>query len=592
MSSSSSRQTAVDHLTDPIISDINFFPEVLSILSNRAAPPSRSLQLVQRLLLYTQRIPQSEKEIELQLVSLASTGTLDDSFAYIRDLSLPETSQRTLREKLWTWTLGAPIFNAGAGQHSAQKDTIKQLIHLPLTNIELDHLCEFLRNPPRNIPPQNLSVFHDLVTLRLVHQGQYAESIELDRASSNSAGKDSDRQRRRDMVREFISILPEVQRRALALEGDERATRREDETEVVNGDAEMNAEESGLGDSWVDISADIEMSQAKDVAPTPAAVPLRTMTSGFSMAPGGSKPSSPAPTSGMASPRPSSPFTGPPRFASTHQSSPALLHRVMSGPFALPRNVSTGSPVPKPPKRLINDDDEPAASEIGSIRRPTRRAVAPRAASAAPSAAETEGDEPEGETSNGRNLRRSKRVVSGQGAQGLSSSRPVSPVPTSPPSRSTRNRRQSSQPLPTPTMPGSFANQQSNPPQSVPEHEVLEPQSDDVPPTPKQNGLGRGQPSAATRSRATRSVSRAALDEEEEGRQAGTQQRKRTKMTRDPPAEATPTRTRRSTRASTRASTAQPSERGSPTPSVASRRETRASSVLSQTPRQTRSRKQ
>jgi hypothetical protein len=495
-----------------------------------------------------------------------------------------------LREKLWTWTLGAPTFSAGGGQHSAQKDTIKQLIHLPLSTIELNHLCEFLRNPPRSIPAQNLSVFHDLVTLRLVHQGQYAESIELDRASSNSAGKDSDRQRRREMVREFISILPEVQRRALAVEGDERAGRRENQLEWVNGNKEPIVEQ-GLGESWIDVDA--EMTSEMETITAPA--PLRASSSAVQNI---ALPGSPALAAANATPRPASPFTGPPRFASNHQNSPALSNRVMSGPFALPRNVSNGSPAPKPPKRLINDDE--VVSEIGTVRRTTRRSFAPaRAPDAATSAAEPEEEEAqEAETSQGRNVRRSKRVVSGD--QGPSVSSRTSPIPASPPSKSTRSTRQSSQPLPTPTMPGSFANRQANPPQSVPENEVLQPESpksgeDRVPPTPRQNGIGKGRSSTASRARATRSVSRAALDDEEDGKQAGTQ-RKRTKTTRNarepvPEDMQTPPRTRRSTRASTRASTAQPSEAGSPTPSVASRRGTRASSVLSQTPRQTRSRK-
>ena len=398
------------------------------------------------------------------------------------------------------------------------------------------------------------------------------------------------------MVREFISILPEVQRRALAIEGDERVGRKEKELELVNGGSKEPILEAGLGDSWIDVDAEMATESGNIVTP----VPLLASSSTTHIAQRVALPGSPAAAAVNTSSRPASPFTGPPRFASTHQNSPALLHRVMSGPFALPRNVSNGSPAPKPPKKLINDDD--AASQAGSTRRPTRRSLAPaRATSEAPSAAETETGEQEAETSNGRNLRRSKRVVSGNQGASASSARQMSPILASLPSKSTRGTRQFSQPLPTPTMPGSFASQQANPPQSVPEDAVLQPESlsqneeDDLPPTPRQNGTGKGQPPTGPRARETRSVSRAALDDEEDGRQAGTQ-RKRTKTNRnagapDPEIAQTPTRTRRSTRASTRASTAQPSERGSPTPSVASRRGTRASSVVSQTPRQTRSRK-
>ena len=489
-----------------------------------------------------------------------------------------------LRERLWTWTLGVPSFPAGSGQVSAQKDVLRQLTHLPLDDEELEHLGDFLKHPPRSLPPQNLSILHDLVTLRMVHQGQYAASIELDKASAESAGKDSDRQRRREMVREFIAILPEVQRRSLAIEGELTTARREHAREVfINGD--------------VDMDGPVVQSS------TPAPIPLRADAS-MAQPPQASSPAGNATPRNVS--RTQSPFSGPPRFASTQQPSPDLRHRVMSGPFAPPRVVSNGSPAPKLlPKRLINDDDEEARPKS---RQAPRSFGAPR--KPVPAESQDEPVEPEHDAeveqtpvpdvesgpSTRRSTRRATRATSVASSRATSEApQAVSPVPESPPAH--RTRRQTSQP-PTPTMPGGFAQHQVNPPQAVPEYEVLQLDA------PERPTIGNGRPSTAN-ARTTRSVSGAQLDDDEDGRQAGGQ-RKKTKTTRtsraareqtaDPTMPETP-RTGRMTRASTRASTVGPSEQGSPTPSVASvatdgrRRNTRAGSAAAQTPRQTRARR-
>ena len=582
------------HLTNPVLSDLNFLPEILQTLSARASPPSRSLALIRRLLLHSQHVAQSEAEIQLQLVSLASAGTLEEAYALVRDVG-DDKLRSQLRERLWTWTLGAPVFAVGSGPVDAQKDVLRQLTHLPLDEEEVKHLGDFLKHPPRSIPPQNLSILHDLVTLRMVHQGQYADSIELDKASAESAGKDSDRQRRREMVREFIAILPEVQRRSLAIEGELTTSRREYVREtLVNGNVEMDEP------------------MGRPATPLPAPAPLRANASSSNLAQV-ALPSSPA---GNATPRivsrPQSPFSGPPRFASTQQPSPDLRHRVMSGPFAPPRVVSNGSPAPKPqPKRLINDDDEEARPKARKPRRsfgPPRLPVAaePRDEAPVEPEHEVEAEEnareeapvPDAESgpSTRRSTRRSTRATS-VASSGAPSEGPQAnpPAPDSPPAH--RTRRQTSQP-PTPNMPGAFAQPQVEPPQAVPEHEVLRLE-------PESSAIGNGRP-PTSKARTTRSVSGAQLDDEEDGKQAGGQRKKtrttRTgRMTREQTADSTmpetPRAGRMSTRASTRASTVGPSEQGSPTPSIASvategrRRNMRAGSAVAQTPRQTRARR-
>ena len=296
-----------------------------------------------------------------------------------------------MRERVWSWALGASAIPCGAGQHGVHPKTLQEMLHLPLDAEEHSHLIHFLAHPPRTIPTAALSALHDLVTLRLVHQGQYAESLQLDKASAGLAGADADRQRRREMVSEFTAILPTVQRRALAIHSDERANNLDANQPMVNAYS-AEAEDVDMNNSWI---ARNSPARTDIIANGDTSTPgLKPSTSHLSVAGSGS--ASPAPPRSPLL-RPDSPFTGPPRFASNSRlGSPGPMNRILSGsPFALPssRVVSRhGSPVPGP-RRIIDDDDMPVDSpqprnlSVGSmsrqnlrdmVLRPTSRLESPR----------------------------------------------------------------------------------------------------------------------------------------------------------------------------------------------------------------------
>ena len=582
------------------------------------APPSLSMKLASRILDIAPTVFTSQHESDLRLISIASTKSLLDAFEFIR--SSPEEDQARLREKVWSWTFGAVDGKYGAGQQGVHPQSISQLIHLSLRPEEHEHLLRFLTRPPRSMSSAALSALHDLVTIRLLHQGKYAETIQLDRESAGLSGSEVERQRRREMVREFISILPAVQREALAVDGNFQAIRREEEREaqpnpMPNGDA---MDEDVPRRSFIDKEAD---AMAVDVAvqPTPR------------------KPSQTASASSTPS-RPHSPFSGPPVFAPPQQAS--LRHRVLSGsPFALPRSVSGASALaaasPKPPRRIVNDDaeEESSSPQAQQQKAALSRTVSRTRQKGTPNLASQLDNTPAAKKAQTSVPRRSRRVVSGSNKNADSSAsasaaaepEPVThaaertpahvepsaaettpaanedpaaePVPEpapSPPSHRTRSRTPASVTSVSTLgpMPGAFREPAVEP---VPEDEV-------VPFTPSRPTR------TPARHRTTRSVSRALLDEdaeEEDHRPRKTRRSTREHSVASSVAESvestTPMRsTRRSTRIS-RAGTAQPSERGSPTPSMASvggqsesgrpkRRSARESSV-SKTPRATRSKK-
>ena len=477
-----------------------------------------------------------------------------------------------MREGVWCWALGSPRSPCGSGQHAVQSKALKELLHLPLRPEENAHLIHFLSHPPRTISPPALSLLHDLVTLRLIHQGQYAESLQLDKELAGSGGKEEDRQRRREMVREFIAILPEAQRRALFVESEVTASKKEQErSKAVNGFVEEPAvADVDMGGSWIDV--ELELHDAP-IAP----MPIRQSNSLLSIAQAVPLPASPGPV--LSRPQTNSAFAGPPRFTSSVvPGSPVASSasmRVLSGsPFTLPKNAAASSShhppgLPRPPRKIINDDEDPVEP---FSRRPARDRGVSKPPTGAPDNEMSDGAEvdenqpPNKEAQPTPAPRRSRRIVSNS-SQAPKESRP----PSSPPPKATRNRQATAPP----SMPGAFLSE------PVPE--------DDVPPPPTSSAIPEGS------SRLTRNATKAVLDDE----QGPTPTAKRAKSNAGGPRKGRGSvaaseitddgavmGVRRSTR---RAATAQPSERGSPTPSVSARSDAgrRKRVEGSQTPRMT-----
>lgn len=616
-------QDAVDALSDPAITELNFVPSILQVLTTSVSPPSRALSLVHFFLTTTGYVPDSPAETTIQLLAIASTVSLSTAFSFIR--SKEDALTRTaLRYAVWCWMLGSPppphSGSAGAGVHGVQKRVIEESLHLPLLPEENAHLVHFLSHPPKTISPQAVSLLHDLVTLRLVHGGQYAESLQLDKELAGSGGKDEDRQRRREMVREFIAILPEAQRRALRIEGEALAGQREkDRSEMANGfvvpqDVDMGGSWNGVPEppaaaAVATVRPEVPPAEPASVTATATATaqvfapePIRSLASSTSLSQLAQPPGSPAPQPPRTT---ASPFSGPPRFSQGTPTPGSPMRRVLSGsPFTPPTNTISpkGLPIPKPARKIIDD-------EADLVRAVTRRGKASKRLSIEPS---------ENPASQDQEQLQAQDEDQTQHPDQDQEMMPPPPPPTMPqqqeadeapptpaPRRTTRRAPTSAAKVPPPPSPSTRtrkARQTTAPPQPSP---LAMPGSFDAPTSPIR--ATSAAPGTGTRSRMTRSVSRALLDDDiEELRPTPKKARSNRKAregtaaseaTDDGVTEPGPGPTpRRSTR---RGGTAQPSEGGSPTPSAAGSvvstrsagaRTTRAREG-SATPRMTRARK-
>lgn len=309
----------------------------------------------------------------MALTATASATSLITALNCIRRESSPEQRKR-MREVVWTWMLGAPRTPCGFGNHIVQAKALKELVHAPLLPEEETHLTEFLSHPPRSVSSPALSQLHELVTLRLIHQGQYNQVLQLDKKlAGNGAGSLKDRQRRREMVRKSISILPEAHKRVLLADVEESLRRGEKE---ING----FSEDTDMAGSWLQVNGVEDPTPTSASAMVQGSLPVTEPVSvvapvAIAPTPIRSVPSSSdlvhlahAPSATLSSQRPErmqSPFGGPPRFANSvtvSSPSPRQNQAFTGSPFSFPRKTAAAKAhaTPEKPrlKMVVNDDQE------------------------------------------------------------------------------------------------------------------------------------------------------------------------------------------------------------------------------------------
>ncbi|TXT07258.1 hypothetical protein VHUM_03428 [Vanrija humicola] len=382
-------EEGVAALRDPGLPAVDFVPSIVEALTTNVSPPVRALSLVFAFLLSPDRTQQDGDKAENDAALLASASVAGMSAAFRRIRALPSAEDRErARDAVWCWSLGAPRSPAGKGPHTAQPRALRELLHLAMTDEESAHLVRFLEHPPREIQPPARSLLHDLVTLRLVHAGSYAETLALDKQlAASDAASASDRQRRREMVREFIDILPEAQRRAL-LAGSDVPPAREPSRPTANGVS--STADVDMDSDWVNVATPAPAAPATPAPRVVAPTPIRAPAIASIQADSGAGSSTPA--------RPSSPFAGPPRFAAApprpasppkrqrtpepvssvaaslpveiRQTSPVRASHIAS-PFQPPPSSSRPARQPKQPKRMIVDEEPPKVAP--TPRRQTRQ---------------------------------------------------------------------------------------------------------------------------------------------------------------------------------------------------------------------------
>ena len=200
---------------------------------------------------------------------------------------------------------------------------LRILVAYPFSAYEQSFIHNYALNPPPDISESSILVIHDLVCTRLIHSGQFAAAVKLDRQfGSPGPHMDQQQKQRRQMMDEVLAVMPAIERQLLEAELSQSSQRRE------SSSLSSSASGAGLSHSWSTVGNtsinDLNMSweQIPSPAPRPASYnPLKTPAPKRAKAPlfGGVVPSRPVSEASASSAR--NPF--PP--AATNQPPPQPL---------------------------------------------------------------------------------------------------------------------------------------------------------------------------------------------------------------------------------------------------------------------------
>ncbi|KAI0261672.1 nuclear pore complex assembly-domain-containing protein [Gloeopeniophorella convolvens] len=152
-------------------------------------------------------------DMDTYILALARSS-LADAWQYQRTFPEKGETRTRLARKVLEWILSP----------KPRTEPLKQLISFPLSPFEQSLLHSFALDPPLSLPNTSVPVLQDLVCVRLLQSGHYAEAVELDRQFASTQRRTQAPQiieRRRKMIEDVIAVLPSIER--LEIEEQSRA---------------------------------------------------------------------------------------------------------------------------------------------------------------------------------------------------------------------------------------------------------------------------------------------------------------------------------------------------------------------------------
>ncbi|KAG6830108.1 hypothetical protein H0H92_002157 [Tricholoma furcatifolium] len=248
-------------------------------------------------------------------LALIDTNFLE-AWQFQRTFSETNELRSKLLNKILNWVISTALL----------PNTMKALLNLPLSPFEQKFLHKYALEPPETLERTAIPLLRELVCVRLIQSGKYAEAVKLDHefASSTLHESKADAEPRRKMVKELYDALPLPERTLLDAELD-RITRGKNPAPTVNGVPKPKPKprpsspikEVNMSDSWEEIPRPSQPSGilANGHVPARAApslpAPLSNSLLGFSSSRNGAPPILPVSTVTASAhrPRPSFPLS-------------------------------------------------------------------------------------------------------------------------------------------------------------------------------------------------------------------------------------------------------------------------------------------
>ncbi|KAJ6487867.1 nuclear pore complex assembly-domain-containing protein [Mycena sanguinolenta] len=258
-------------------------PRAVSILADARLNTDYASKILQAISLSPQSTPLVLKYVRTAKPVLTEPDDIDIYVVALAGSSLIEAwqFQRTFNEKNETRSRLLKKVLDWCFTPAPRRDALIQLLGIALTPYEQD-LLQSYATPPSPLPSAGIASLQNLMCVRLIQTGKYADAIKLDRQfSSASAGKVGPQPERTKMVQDLYAALPLAERAILDLEVEKPGIRAS-----TSGGTAMSTSSSRDWDmsmSWENIQAPVPPAPAAAVPPLPSVPipPLPVSTSIF-----------------------------------------------------------------------------------------------------------------------------------------------------------------------------------------------------------------------------------------------------------------------------------------------------------------------
>ncbi|KAK0435145.1 nuclear pore complex assembly-domain-containing protein [Armillaria borealis] len=216
------------------------------------------------------------EDMKLYTLALADSNFFE-AWQYQRSFNESDEMRPRLFNALLEWCITP----------SPRSAALSQLLGLPLSSFEQSILHTYALQPPLNLTPSAIAALQDLICVRLIESGNYAEAIKMDRQFSSISTLKGHHitQERRKMIQEIYASLPQVERTVLDLELEAQDAA---STSFMGSSSHNNGGDVSMTNSWEDIRPAYLMPTSVNGKASPIQPPTLDRSTGFRAAPSGS----------------------------------------------------------------------------------------------------------------------------------------------------------------------------------------------------------------------------------------------------------------------------------------------------------------
>ncbi|KAK0203824.1 nuclear pore complex assembly-domain-containing protein [Desarmillaria ectypa] len=181
------------------------------------------------------------EDMKLYTLALADSN-FSEAWQYQRSFNESDEMRPRLFKALLEWCITPP----------ARSAALSQLLDLPLSSFEQSILHTYALQAPPDLAPSAIAALQDLICVRLIESGNYAEAIKVDRQFSSISTLKGHHitQERRNMIQEIYASLPQVERTVLDLELEAQDAAA---STSFTGHNSRNGGDVSMSNSWEDI---------------------------------------------------------------------------------------------------------------------------------------------------------------------------------------------------------------------------------------------------------------------------------------------------------------------------------------------------